>query len=446
MLPVVNALGVYQGMLHYRRFAEYVITHINPHSRASFPVSIEHLTETLRAQPLVLFDEKRVEEASIVIAASYNRYFTAHLPHPEHSLVIMGDRFDLQEFCIRAKVRALILSGGHTLAENLLPLARENQVSVLSSPYDTASTAALVMYSTPVKSMADTSVPLVRDTDTVKAIREPLSAAPSRCLPIGDAEGRVEGLLFAGDLLEEPRIRLILVDHNEPSQAIEGVENYHILEVIDHHRLGNLSTRYPITFINKPVGATATIITGLYREARAPMRRETASILLCGILADTMNLKSATTTDTDREAARYLSEATGLDIAALAADLLQAGSAINTYKADKLVSMDMKVYEEDGKRYSVSQIETTDASGLLARKVEIRDALKAACEAKELTFAGLLVTDVTRLDSLLIVTAAQNAGVNLNFPKQEENVYILKGIVSRKKQLIPLLSEMIEKS
>ncbi|MDR2181207.1 MAG: putative manganese-dependent inorganic diphosphatase, partial [Treponema sp.] len=348
VLPIVDSLGVYKSMLHYRGFARYVITHINPHQKAVFPVSINHLTETLRAQPITLFNCEEVKESSIIVAASYNRFFMETLDHTKiaHALVIIGDRLDLQKFCIEKKVRALILSNGHTLSPELTALAEENGVSVMSSPYDTSSTSMLIIYSAPVGALGDDSVPLIHLGDPIRKIREPLSRAPSRCLPVGDDEGQVKGVLFEVDLLGEPNIELIMVDHNEQSQAIEGIEHYRIREVIDHHRLGNLSTQYPITFINKPVGATCTIITNLYREQKIPMKKEIASILLCGILTDTLTLKSATTTDTDSETARYLATVTGLDIESLGRALAVAANQALSLPADELVALDMKEYTE----------------------------------------------------------------------------------------------------
>jgi manganese-dependent inorganic pyrophosphatase len=446
VLPIVDDLGVYKGMLHYSGFASYITTHINPHEKAIFPISIEHLTETLRAQPLCLFDAQEVKDSSIVIAASYNAYFVDHLPHPKHSLVIMGDRFDLQRFCIKQQVRALVLSGGHTLPKELEDLARQNHVSVLSSPYDTASTAMLIMYSISVGDMGDTEVPLIKLGESVRSLRGLLSQAPSRCLPIGDDEGRVAGLLFEGDLINEPAISLIMVDHNEPSQAIEGIENYHILEVIDHHRLGNLSTRYPITFINKPVGATSTIITGIYRMQHVPMRREIASILLCGILSDTLGLKSATTTDEDRETARYLATVTGLDVASLSQELSAASSRIADLDAKSLIRADMKEYNEAGVCFTVSQIETSNPESVAARRDELLSALDTSRQTGNALFAALMVTDVTTLDSLLFVAGNERFISSLNFPHREDGIFVMKGMVSRKKQLIPLLSELIEKA
>jgi manganese-dependent inorganic pyrophosphatase len=293
--------------------------------------------------------------------------------------------------------------------------------------------------------MGDKTVPLMRLTDTVKKIREPISRAPSRCLPIGDDEGKVAGLIFEGDLLKEPNIEVIMVDHNEPSQAIEGIENYKILEVIDHHRLGNLSTRYPITFINKVVGATCTIVTNLYRENKVIPDRGIAGILLCGILADTLSLHSATTTDTDREAAAYLSSIAGLAIERLGQELQEVTNQFSSMPARELVALDMKEYAEQGTGFSVSQLETNNPDNLAVRKDEILSVLEEFRRAKDWLFAALLATDVTALDSLLFVSGKKNFVSLLSFPRLDAGVYALKDIVSRKKQLIPLLSELVEK-
>jgi manganese-dependent inorganic pyrophosphatase len=445
VLPITDSLGVYKSMLHYRAFSRYIITHINPHKKFSFPVSIDLVTEVLRAQPITVCDPAEVRRSPIVIAASYNKYFMTHLADSDvaNALVIMGDRIELQEYCIEQKVRALILSNGHTLNSELIALAKENGVSVLSSPFDTSSTAMLIIYSAPVETIGDSSVPLAYLSDPIKKIRPALSTAPSRCLPVGDAEGHIAGVLFEGDLLHEPNIGIVMVDHNEPSQAIEGIENYRILEVIDHHRLGNFSTRYPITFINKPVGATCTIITNLYREQRTPMRKEIAEILLCGILADTLSLKSATTSDADREAVDYLAVVTGIEVNSISKELAAAADKASAISAAELISLDMKEYTEGQISFTVSQIETTNPAKLSERKAEILEELEKRREDR--LFSALLVTDITAMDSLLFITGKKQFLSVLAFPKAEGDIPLLKGVVSRKKQLVPLLTELIEK-
>jgi manganese-dependent inorganic pyrophosphatase len=446
VVPIVDRNGVYQSMLHYKLFARYVIANINPHKKSAFPVSLDHLASTLRARPITLFNDQEVKESPIVVGAASNEYFKKYLEseNPDDALVIMGDRWDIQEFCLKRRVRALILSNGHTLGPGLAALAEENRVSVLSSPYDTSSTAMLAIYSVPVGAVGDTTVPLMRLTDTIKKIRPSLSQAPSRCIPIGDEAGRVAGVIFEGDLIEEPNIEVILVDHNELSQAIEGIEHYKILEIIDHHRQGNPPTRYPITFINKVVGATCTIITNLYREQGITPDKDIAAALLCGILSDTLSLQSATTTDIDRETAAYLSSLSGLAVQTLSGELLSAVSQLNARSAEDLVSMDMKEYAEQGKTFSVSQIETDAPDILIDRKDELFSALDEIRKAGAMLFAALLVTDVTTLDSVFYVRGDKSFVSRLRFPVISEGIYLLKEVVSRKKQLIPLISELME--
>jgi len=273
VLPIVTAEGRYRSLLHYNAFARYILQKINPHKKSAIPTSINLLLETLRAQPIAVYDAEAVRKSLIVVAASADESFRRHLDAelPENALVIVGDRFDIQKYCIERKVRALVITNGNTLDKDLIALAEKNRVSVMISPFDTSSTSLLIIYSTPVGSMGDEAVAAVRLRDPVRKIRGPLSQSASRCLPVVDDDDRVAGVIYEGDLIKDPNIEIIMVDHNEPTQAIEGIENYKIQEVIDHHRLGNLSTRYPITFINKVVGATSTIITNLYREHKVPL-------------------------------------------------------------------------------------------------------------------------------------------------------------------------------
>jgi manganese-dependent inorganic pyrophosphatase len=448
VLPIVDELGVYKSVLHYRGFARYIITRINPRKKSTFPVSIDYLVETLSAQPINVYNATEVRESPIVVAAAYNAYFLDLLKEndPRNAIVIMGDRVDLQRASIEHGVRVLILSHGMTLAPDLEELAVKNHVSVLSSPYDTTSTAMLIIYSVPVGSMGDKSVPLMHATDPISRLRGPLGDAPSRSLPIGDEDGHVVGMLHEADLFGDPNIEVIMVDHNELSQAIQGIENYRLLEVIDHHRVGNISTRYPLTFLNTPVGATCTIITNLYREQRIPMRKEIASILFCGILSDTLSLKSATTTDTDREAVDYLARVTGLNVDDMTRDMQGQLGKLAQHSAAEIIALDRKEYNEQGFKFAVSQVETTSLENMIQRKSEFTDILQSEYDKNGYLFAALLITDITKLDSVLIIAGKKEFVTSLGFPRLESDaeICLLKDVVSRKKQLIPLLTELME--
>jgi len=445
VLPIVDKNGIYRSMLHYQDFAHFIIANINPRKKSSFPLSLDHLAATLHAQPLTLYNGSEIKKSSIIVAASYSEHFKQSIrtEGAENALVIVGDRWDIQECCIETGVRALILSSGNVPSKKLKEMAEEKKVTVLISPFDTSSTAMLIIYSVKVGTLGDISVPLVRLNDPVRTFKEALSKAPSRCLAVCDKESKVVGVISEGDLVKEPNVEVILVDHNEPSQAIEGIENYRILEILDHHRLGNLSTHYPITFINRVVGATCTIITNLYREQKVPLEKKIASILLCGILSDTLALQSTTTSETDIEAAEYLSSITGLDINNLYHELQAAVSKINSLPAQELINMDMKEYSEQNVTFTISQIETDNPRLLIDRRREIISALEKARDDKEHLFTALLVTDVTALDSLLFMSGEDPFISHINFPITAEGIYELKDVVSRKKQLTPLLSELV---
>jgi manganese-dependent inorganic pyrophosphatase len=445
VLPIVDKNGVYLSMFHYQGFAQYIIANINPRKKSSFPLSLDNLATTIHAQPLTLFNGDVIKKSTILVAAAYTSHFKKNIAAEgvENALVIVGDRWDIQKCCIEMGVRAMILSNGNTLSKDLLSLAEKKGVSILISPFDTSSTAMLIIYSIAVGNLGDASVPSCKLNDPVRSFKQALAKTTSRHLPVVDNDGKVVGVIFEGDLAKEPNVEVIMVDHNEISQAIEGIENYKILEVIDHHRLGNLSTRYPITFINRVVGATCTIIVGLYREQKIPLEKGIASILLCGILSDTLVLHSTTTTDIDIETAEYLSSITGLDIKTLGHDLQNAANKINSLSAKEIISLDMKEYNERDASFTVSQIEIVNTDALMKRKDEISAALEQIMTAKGCLFASLLATDVTMMDSLLFVTGDKTFTGFINFPVIAPGIYQLKGIVSRKKQLIPLLSELL---
>ena len=447
-LPIVDAEGRYVSLLHYGAFAQNILAKVNPRKKAVIPTSVRHLLKTIKAQPLVLCDEDEFFKARLVVAALSTEAFRAaiHADPPGNKVVLVGDREEVQRVAIEAGVRAMIVTNGNVVAKAVRELAEERRVSILVSPYDTSSTALLVIYSTPVSTMGDESVRPVLRSDWLKTARKAIAASPSRSVPVVDEEGRVAGLFTEGDLIRDPNVEVIMVDHNEFGQAVEGIENYRVLEVIDHHRLGSFSTRYPITFINRVVGSTSTMVAGMYREQRVPLPRPVASILLCGILSDTLVLRSATTTDVDREAAEYLASITDLEIEELGRDIMGSASQAARRPAAEVIRLDLKEYEAEGERFSVSQVEVSDNAEIMERREEILAGLAALRAEKGYYLAALMVTDVTELTSLLFIDAGKDFLALVSYPKAEAGVYVLKDILSRKKQLMPAVFELMERA
>lgn len=445
VLPVVDDNGYYKSLLHYNEFAKNVLLLMNPEKKTPVSTSINLIMKTLKAQPIILKNEGEIFKASILVGSSATESFVHKLEQhkSEQMVVIASNRPEIHEQCIDAHVRLLVLTSGHVLSKELRDKAEKNGVSVIISPYGTSSTSMLIAYSTPVIVMADRSIPAVHAGDTISKIKPLLRESPCRCLPVVDNDYKVAGVISESDLLREPNVELVFVDHNEASQAVDGFEHYRLLEVIDHHRIGTLSTKNPITFINKPVGSTSTLITGLFRENKISIPLEIAELLLCGILSDTLILKSTTVTDTDREAVEYLGAITNIDWQTLGEEILKAGSQIGGRTAEEIISQDLKEYTEGKISYSVSQIEVDNTRDILARKKELLEVLEKKRAASKMAFAVLLATDITKLDSIMFSAIDEKFGDLFAFPKQEDNVYYLSGVVSRKKQLIPMLTEQL---
>ncbi len=447
-LPLVDDDGAYVAMLHYGAFARNMLTKINPRKKAVVPTSVSRMADTIKAQPVCLFDADESFKGQILVAALEIDSFKTHLGSEalDNAIVIVGNRIDVQRHAIEAGVRCLIITNGSLLSRELKELAEGRKVSVLVSPYDTSSTALLVIYSTPAETMADPDIaPLKLDTPLRRA-REAVMASASRSVAAVDDAGKVVGLLSESELIAEPNVELILVDHNELGQSVDGAEHFRVLEVIDHHRLGSFTTNNPITFINRPVGSTSTIVASMYRESRTPIPKTIAALLLCGVLSDTLTLKSATTTDADREIAEYLANIADLEVAEIGRDILSSASLVSKMPAADIVRLDLKEYVTDAGRLSVSQAEADSPDAILLRKDEIFAELRALREAKGFLLTALMVTDITALTSLLFLEADKDFHQLVAYPRIEPGIYELRDVLSRKKQLMPVLFELVERA
>jgi manganese-dependent inorganic pyrophosphatase len=447
VIPVVNADGSYSSLLNYNAFAHNILKILDPETSTLFSTNIRLITETLNAQLVQGFNAEELFKCVIIVVADSIETFqkTLALHTPENAVIITADREDVHEYCIENGVRALVLSSGTMLRKDLRAKAEKKGVSVLISPYRSAETAMLVMYSAPASEMADAQVRPVKASDTIRYIKPLLRESPNRTLPVVDDSNKLIGTISESDLLAEPNTGVILVDHNEISQALEGIENYTIHEVIDHHRLGILNTKEPISFINRPVGATCTIIVSLYRQNRVPIPKNIAGILLAGILADTLVLQSATVTPEDKDTAVFLSNITNLDIEQFGREIISAGNKLGNRGAAEVIQQDMKEYNEEGVVFTVSQIEVESLEDVVERTGEFLGELEIERRARDALFCTIMVTDVIKLTSIMFIAAKDEFMRVLDLPLKAPGVYFLRGIVSRKKQLVPLLAEQVEK-
>ena len=356
----------------------------------------------------------------------------------------MGDRRDVQLRAIEIGIRALIISGDLPIDDDVLARAKERNVSVISSPHDTATTAWVVRTASTLDRVIDRKFVTVSADTPIDQVRKKFGPTSSHALMVTDEAGVLQGILTKSDLLKPVETRLILVDHNEMTQAVNGAEEVTISEIIDHHRLGSLNTQQPILFINEPVGSTCTIVADLFRREGLTPTADMAGIMMSGLISDTLHLNSPTTTPKDGAALAWLSKIAGVDSRKLADEIFSSGSVILASAPATVVRSDFKIYEEEGVRFAVSQVEELGFGNFWSHAKPIADALHDLRNEEGLAFACLLVTDINTQNSLLLAKGDPGFIGRISYPHVEnEDIFDLPGIVSRKKQLIPYLGSLL---
>ncbi len=363
----------------------------------------------------------------------------------EQLLVVSGDRPTIQLPAIEHGVRALVVTGGYSLSSGLVQLAEARNVAVIQSPYDTATTTMRIKSAQFIDSAVDTTYVVLNPQMTVDEARTVVNASNEPIFPVVNDAGILVGVLSKSDLVNPPKPKLILVDHNELSQAVTGADEADILEVLDHHRLGGgLKSTQPIRFVNEPVGSTCTLVARQFRAAGINPKPGIALCMAGGIISDTLHLRSPTTTDFDRDVLKWLRGFVEVDLDKYAQDFFAIGSALRTCTADEVVREDCKEFTEQGVRFSISQIEEIGFDLFWDRKEDLREALVDLARENHLEFSALLITDVVNNGSLLLLSQETLSLDEINFPRLDRNLYQLDSIVSRKKQLLPLIAQLLE--
>ncbi|MCB1235235.1 MAG: putative manganese-dependent inorganic diphosphatase [Verrucomicrobiae bacterium] len=360
-------------------------------------------------------------------------------------LIITGDRAGVQLLAVEAGVKCLVITSGFRPAEAILAAARAKGVTILMTPRDTASSTQLIRGSRPIQQAVSTEYASFDPDVPLHLLRDRIQGLQQTLFPVIEPGSRkLIGVFSRTDLVTPRRPKLILVDHNEFSQAVTGAEEAEIVEVMDHHRLsGNLVTREPVQFINKPVGSTCTIVARAFRSHGVDPSPAIATCLCAGIVSDTLNLTSPTATDEDRQVLAWLSETAGIDVNRFTEEFFAAGSVLRSSAPEAVIGSDRKEYEEGGYKVSISQVEEVGLNQFWPVRESLQAELGRLIEVHSLDIACLMVTDVNRNDSLLLIEAPEEVLRKIQFPRKKENLYRLDGVVSRKKQLFPWLSSVL---
>mgnify|MGYP002846796779 FL=1 len=364
----------------------------------------------------------------------------------EQLIIITGDRVGVQLHAVEAGVRCLVITSGFSPSAAITSAAKAANTAIIVTDHDTASTTQLIRGARSIQgAVSDDYVDFYPEV-RLQVIKEKIKSLRKQALfPVCDPETKeLIGVFSRTDLVNPDRPKLVLVDHNEFSQAVAGADEAEIIEVMDHHRLsGNLITKEPVQFINLAVGSTCTIVGNSFRINKLSPVKSTALCICAGIISDTLNLTSPTTTELDAEILAWASEIAGIDVDKFKEFFFAAGSVLRGSDIKQAVGSDRKEFEESGYKLSISQVEEIGFDYFWPCRDALQEELRNLISERCLDFACLMVTDITLNDSLLLIEASADIRGRISYPKKDPHLFNLKGVVSRKKQLFPYISSIL---
>ena len=442
-LPVVDETNELLGLITVKDIATANMDVFDTGVLAKSRTSYRNILETLGGSMLVGSAEAVVEKGSLLIgAASPELMETAMEPG---DIVLLSNRYESQLCAIEMEASLIIVCQGAAVGKTICKLAEENGVAVMSVPEDTYAAAKLISQCAPISHyMTKQDIlkfTLVTPVDDVTRV---MSKVRHRYFPVLDENGKYAGMLSRRNILNQQRRKLILVDHNEATQAVEGYERAEILEIIDHHRIGSIETSGPVYFRNQPVGCTATIVSQMYDEAGVAPRAPIAGLLLAAILSDTLMFRSPTCTPVDKAAAEKLAKLAGVEIEEFAGEMFEAGENLAGKTAEEVFLQDFKVFMCGDIRFGVAQGSYMTCKNREAAQKLLQPYLEEALVKQNVEDLYVLLTDVPKEESRVICTG-HHAQVMLregfDAEPDKTGASLLPGVVSRKKQFIPAIME-----
>ncbi len=450
ILPVTSASRKPVGTVSIAHLGGIFIPRVSePRLMRQVHTSLADIVRALRARAPLLVDERTVEQLFIRLGTMDIRTFWSISEREKisakESIIIVGDRVDIQRRAIELGIRALVITSNLDIDSETTALAKAKGVSLIISPYDSATTAWVVRTASTIDRVIEREFATISPDTRISDIRKTFAPVATHAALVTNDEGELIGILTKSDILKPVKTRLALVDHNELTQAVPGADEVTVAEIIDHHRIGALHTAQPILFINEPVGSTCTIVADLFRRDGLQPSPEIAGIMMSGLISDTLHLNGPTTTGKDAILLAWLSEIAGVNSKQLADEIFNSGSVILASTPDKVVRSDFKIYEEEGIRFAVSQVEELGFGNFWQHAKPLAEALEDLRGEERLLFAALLVTDINTQNSLLLVKGDAGLISRIGYPHVEQDeIFDMPGIVSRKKQLIPYLSSLLK--
>ncbi|MBQ1335722.1 MAG: putative manganese-dependent inorganic diphosphatase [Selenomonadaceae bacterium] len=443
-VPVTDSKGVLVGIVTVSDLAKRYFQELGMQNLADMRVRYRDIIHAIDAKVLVNGDEGDFIEGSVRIAAgSVN---TIKSVVKKNDIVLVGDRHEATLLdCMNQDISCLIVTGNGQVPAAVIEEGEKRKMFILSTPYDTYTSARLINQCVPIRRIMHEAPVCFKPLDLLSDIKGTMEETNYRNYPVVE-NGHLVGLVSRDQLMVPERERVILVDHNERGQAVEGIEEAKIVEIIDHHRLGGIQTSEPIYTYQEPVGCTATIVANMHWLRDVDIPPSIAGLLLSAIISDTVLFKSPTCTEYDKKTAKHLAEIAGVDINEYGLAMLKAGSGIGDMTPAEIAKNDMKEFRIGEYRIIVSQISVMDTKEVMDLEPELIKSMAAICEKEGFDMSLVMVTDIIEEATYLLYSGSPKTLIGEAFKKDASGTHVyLPGVMSRKKQIIPPLSEAVKR-
>lgn len=444
-LPVVCKNGQLEGLITIEDIAKSYMDVYDSCIIAKAETPFRNLIETLEGEMIAGDPDEIIQSGKCLIAAANPDLMENYIEKDD--IVILGNRYESQLCAIEMGAKCIIVCDGSLVSFTIKKLAESKGCFIIKTPYDTYTATRLVNQSMPIRYfMKQKALITFQRNDYVDDIRETMAKKRYRDFPIMDLNGSYYGMISRRSLLGARKKRLVLVDHNEVTQAVDGLDEAEVLEVIDHHRIGSLETMNPVYFRNQPLGCTATIIYQMYREQELEISREIAGLLCSAILSDTLIFRSPTCTETDKKAAYALAQIAGIEPESYAAEMFAAGSNLSAKTPEEIFYQDFKKFVVNDVSFGVGQINSMTQKDLEDVRERMIPYMEKALTAHSIPMLFFMLTDILQGTTELLCAGngAKELALEAFHLKEDTDQIILENTVSRKKQLIPALMQAIQ--
>ncbi len=444
-VPILTKRGKIRGILTLGDQARFYMEDQDASALSKAKTPYSNIADTLQGEVVVGNPDDRFDRGKVVVAAANPDVMEDYID--EHDMVLLGNRYESQLCAIEMKASCIVIGLGAKVSKTIVKIAQEAGCTVIVSPLDTYTCAKLINQAVPVGHIMRTeNIITFNLEDLVADVKNTVSKHRIRYFPILDNDDKYVGIISQRNLLNVERQKVILVDHNEKGQAVDGIRSAEVVEVIDHHRIDSVETMSPIYFRNQPLGCTATIIAMMYKENNISVTPEIAGLLCSAIISDTLMFRSPTCTPLDESTARYLAGIAKLDVEDYATAMFNAGSKLSKKNADEIFHIDCKKFKAEQFAITVSQVTSVSRRELDKVKSKMLPYMEELLPKSDSDLLFMMLTNIIfESTELLYVGQGAKGIVEAAFDVEaSENCVKLDGVVSRKKQVLGALIKAIE--